>query len=237
MRSLMIIAALPLAACSVSDKGVAGTGSGSTRQFAVTDFTKVALKGSDDVDVRTGGAFSVRAEGPSEVLDKLVIARDGDTLKIGRKSNSGFNWGSGKGARVFVTMPSIGGAAITGSGDMTIDTAQGDRFEAAATGSGSIQLGKLATKEASFSITGSGDITASGTADKLDLSIAGSGDIDVAGVATSAASASIAGSGNIRANVTGQASVSIMGSGDADMGSGAVCTINKLGSGEVRCGK
>ena len=62
---------LGLGACSMNwndDKqgpGVAATGSGASRSFAVTDFTGVDLRGSDDVDVRVGGAFSVRAEGPS----------------------------------------------------------------------------------------------------------------------------------------------------------------------------
>lgn len=237
MRSLIILAMLPLAACSTGHQGAASSGTGTTRQFAVTDFNSVALKGSDDVEVKTGSGFSVRAQGPSDVLDKLLLERDGDTLKIGRKPQSGFNWGGGPGARIFVTMPRLASAALTGSGDLTLDRVDGDSFNAETTGSGSIRIGQLAAKDAAFSVTGSGDIGAAGKADKLDLSITGSGDIDAAGVSAAAASASIAGSGSIRANVSGRASVSILGSGDADMGNNAVCTINKLGSGDVHCGK
>lgn len=237
MRTLVMIAMLPLAACSMGDREVAATGNGSTRTFAVADFTKVALKGSDDVEIRTGSAFAVRAEGPSAVPDKLLIERDGDTLKIGRKSSTGFSWGGPEGARVFVTMPQLASVNLTGSGDMSIDRVDGDRFDAASTGSGSIKLAKLAAREAAFSVTGSGDIAAAGKAGKLDLSVAGSGDIDAGGLSADAAAASITGSGSIRANVAGPASVSILGSGDADLGSNAVCSTSKLGSGEVRCGK
>lgn len=237
MRTLIMVAMLPLAACSTGDHEVAATGKGSTRAFAVTDFTKVALKGSDDVEIKTGGAFAVHAEGPSAVLDKLLIERDGDILKIGRKSSTGFNWGGHEGARVFVTMPQLALVKLTGSGDMSIDHVDGDRFDAAGTGSGSIRVASLTVREAAFSVTGSGDISAAGKAGKLDLAVAGSGDIDAGGLSADAAAASITGSGSIRANVAGPASVSILGSGDADLGSNAVCSTSKLGSGEVRCGK
>lgn len=237
MRALFMLALVPLTACSVSSGAtVKGEGSGSTRSFAVADFTGVVLKGSDDVEIRTGGGFSVRAEGPSDVLDRLQIERDGDTLKIGRSPDSSFSWGTHRGAKIFVTLPKLQSASVTGSGDMTVDKAEADDFDASTAGSGSIRIDQLQAQKASLSIAGSGDIAASGAAQKLSLSIARSGDIDAAGLSAREASASIAGSGSIRANVKGPANVSIMGSGDADMGSDAQCSISKVGSGTVRCG-
>lgn len=238
----LVPALLPLAACSGAsffsgDDGVAATGSGSSRSFAVADFTGVSLRGSDDVSVTLAATFSVRAEGPSEVLDRLKIERDGDMLKIGRKSDPSFNWGSYKGAKIFVTLPRLTSANVAGSGDMTVAAAEGDSFEASNAGSGSIAIGALKVKSADFNIAGSGEISAKGTADKLKIAIAGSGDIDVAGVKASSADASIAGSGSVRADVNGPATVQILGSGDVDMGSNATCTTSKLGSGSVTCGK
>lgn len=242
MRALILLTAIPLAACSGGgifggSSGVSASGSGTSRTFDVADFTGVALRGSDDVDVRLGSGFSVRADGPSDVLDQLKIERDGDTLKIGRKANPSFNWGNRGGARVFVTLPRLSAASIGGSGDMAVDGAVGDAFEASTAGSGSITIANLKVKSADFSIAGSGDIKASGRADTLKMAIAGSGDIDAAGVKAAAADASIAGSGSISADVNGEATVSILGSGDADMGKGATCTTTKLGSGSVTCGK
>ena len=80
MRAMLLLLALlltaaPLAACSVDGDdggpGASAAGTGTARTFAVAGFTGVALRGSDDVDVRVGPAFSVRAEGPSAELDKL----------------------------------------------------------------------------------------------------------------------------------------------------------------------
>lgn len=238
----MISALLPLSACSgagIFDGGeaVAATGTGTSRSFPVADFTGVSLRGSDDVDIKIASTFSVRAEGPSEVLDRLKIERDGTTLKIGRKSDSSFNWGGSKGAKIYVTLPRLARANVAGSGDMKVGSAEGDDFEASNAGSGSITIAAIKVKSAEFNIAGSGDIVVDGSADKLSMSIAGSGAINARGVKAGSADASVAGSGSISADVNGPATVSILGSGDADMGKGATCTTTKMGSGSVSCGK
>ena len=236
MRSLILLAALPLAACGMaSGSGAVGTGTGSTRDFALTGFKAVTLTGSDDVDVKIGPNFAVHATGPSEVLDQLLIERDGDTLKIGRKPVIGFSWG-GKGAKISVTMPQITAAELTGSGGMTIDQVKIAEFKAATTGSGDLGIAALDVQNGDFSVTGSGSISARGKAAALALSIMGSGDIDAKGVTAGSADVSIMGSGSANTTVNGAAKVNIMGSGDADLGAGATCTTSKMGSGKVTCG-
>ena len=237
-----LIAALPLAACSYhsdddSKPGVAGSGTGTSRSFAVADFTGVDLRGSDDVDVRVGTGFSVRAEGPSAELDKLKIEKIGDTLRVGRVNGSGFHWGSShKGVTIYVTMPRIVEAAIAGSGDMTVDRVDGQSFKGETAGSGDLDVASLNVQSGDFSIAGSGGMKLKGSSKHLKIAIAGSGDVDAGGVKAEGADVSVAGSGGVRADVTGPARVSVMGSGDIDLGSGAKCTTTKMGSGDVHCG-
>ncbi|UIJ45938.1 DUF2807 domain-containing protein [Sphingomonas cannabina] len=245
MRKVMIVlAALPLAACGSvamgNDSGskVSASGSGASRSFQVAGFDHVDLRGFDDVDVKVGPAFSVRAEGPIEELDKLDIRKDGTTLKVGRVNQNGFNWGDhhGKGVRVYVTMPAMKGASVAGSGDMTVDRVAGGDFDGSIAGSGNLTIGELGVNTADLSIAGSGDLKASGQAARMKVSIAGSGDVDAPGLKASTADVSIAGSGGVHANISGQAEVSLMGSGDVDLGPNAHCSTSKMGSGEVRCG-
>ena len=237
----IVITALPLVACSYgsdydSKPGVAGSGTGTARSFAVADFTNVDLRGSDNVDVRVGTGFSVRAEGPSAELDKLKIEKDGDTLKVGRINGHGFHWGDHKDVTVFVTMPRIAEANIAGSGNMTVDRVDGQSFAGNTAGSGNLEVAALNVQDGKFAIAGSGNIKARGSARHLKMDVAGSGDVDAAGVKAEEANVSIAGSGAARANVTGPAKVSVMGSGDVDLGSGAKCTTSKMGSGNIHCG-
>jgi hypothetical protein len=243
MRAYVFAALLPLAACgNIGDDdregaGVQPTGSGTSRSFAVSDFTAVELAGPDNVDVRVGSAFSVRAEGDEAQLAKLRIERIGDRLKVGRQRRSGFSWSSGDGVKVFVTMPRITAAELAGSGNLSVDRAEGARFVGDLAGSGNLSVGMLAVRDAELSIAGSGNVRAVGSTEMLKIDIAGSGDVAAEGLTATSASVSIAGSGNVRARVDGDAKVSIMGSGDVDLGDRARCQTSKMGSGSVRCGR
>lgn len=242
MRALLLTAGLllPLGACTVSGDddrtpGVAAQGTGGTRTYPAADFTEVDLRGADNVDIRVGPGFSVRADGDSELLDHLKITREGNVLRIGRTRSSGWSWGGGR-AKVSITMPALSAASVAGSGDMTADRAQGAAFKASVAGSGNLRVDALSVERADVSLAGSGNARLGGTARQLQVNIAGSGDVEAGDLRATQADVSIAGSGGVRAQVDGPAKVSVMGSGDVDLGDKARCQVSKVGSGSVRCG-
>lgn len=238
MRRFALLALVPLAACSgaARSEDAPDNSPKASRTFAVDQFIAVNLAGPDDVDVRVGPGFSVRAEGSQKVLDRLEITRDGDSLKIRRKNDTGFSWGgSDRGAKIYVTMPRMTTASLTGSGEMTVDKVSGDAFAANSAGSGDLSIGTLNVVSATLSITGSGDLKVAGTAKTGTFSIAGSGDIEAPQFKSSSASVSVMGSGSLSAAVAGAASVNATGSGDVTLTGGAKCTTAKAGSGDVEC--
>ena len=241
MRGMAMLMLLPLAACGNASgdggeaSGIAGTGSGNARSYQAAGFTGVDLAGSDDVDVRIGSTFVVRAEGAPEDLDRLRIRVDGDTLKVDRRSRTGMNWGGHK-VVIHVTMPRLAEASISGSGSLRADRVEGEEFEGDLAGSGDLVLGAMQVDKASFDIAGSGSVKASGDAGALSIDIAGAGDVEAPELRARSADVSIAGSGNVRAAVAGPAKISIMGSGDVNLGPQARCQTSKMGSGSVRCG-
>ena len=237
MLGTAMIGAATLSACSTGGDdgpGIAPTGSGTSHTFAADGFTAIDLGGSDDVDVRTGPAFSVRAEGPTDELDRLRIARNGDTLTIGRKRNL-LSWGSHPKVKIYVTLPQLREANIAGSGTMMVDRVSGDRFETGIAGSGDLNIAALTANEVEASIAGSGNVRAGGAIKRLEINIAGSGSFDAAGLRADEAEVSIAGSGDVRAAVNGPAQINMLGSGDVDLGPQATCKVSKMGSGSVRC--
>ena len=237
---LAALLAVPVAACSmaigndVGGDGVAASGTGGERSYAVDGFTAIALGAAGDVDVRVGPAFSVKAIGTPAALDKIIVERDGRSLKLTRRK--GMTWPSGDKVRFLVTMPRITGADIGGSGTVTVDRVEGESFDGNIGGSGRLDLRGLKVAKASFAIGGSGEVAAAGTAQALEVSIGGSGRIRAEPLRADTANLTIAGAGDIRATVLRTADVTIMGSGDVTIGGGAKCSVTKMGSGRVRCG-
>ncbi len=239
MRLLILAALLPVTtACHASwekdPRTVTPTGAGATRDFAASGFTAIDLRGPDDVEVRAGPSFSVRAEGDSAVLDQLKIEVVGDTLRVGRKNLHGLSFSSDHGAKIYVTLPALRGALVSGSGDLQVDRAGGD-FNGSVAGSGNLSVAALDARQTQLSLAGSGDMTLAGKAGQLSANITGSGDVEADKLVATGADVSVTGSGSLKAAVKGNASVSLVGSGDVELTSGAKCTVHSVGSGEVRC--
>ncbi len=254
MRGLMMVAAVSLAALSVSgcaymdsdeeqaaereEGAVAGTpaggsGDATTRSYAVSGFTGVTVTGSDNVEIAKGDAFAVTATGDPAVLDRLIIrVRDG-ALEVRRRSGVSIsNRGS---ATVKVTMPVLTSIEAAGSGRITSDTLTGDDASVEIAGSGDVRLTGVAARKLGVAIAGSGAVEVAGTAEEVDAGIAGSGSLNGPTLSARTADISMAGSGSVTMAVSGPAEISMMGSGNVTLTGGATCTTSKMGSGEVNC--
>ncbi|WP_162888176.1 head GIN domain-containing protein [Sphingomonas mesophila] len=238
MRRLLFATAAMIAVAGCNVGGRAETrdaGPEVSRNYGVGGFDRIEVMGPYDVAVTTGGATRVAASGGANLLDETEVLVEKGALVIRPKKHKGmrFNWNDGK-ARFAINVEALRGAAIAGSGDVSVDKVAGD-FDGEVAGSGSIGVGALSGGRTRVEIAGSGEFTAAGQVEALEVDIAGSGDVDMQGLKARTADISIAGSGNVRANASETAAVNIMGSGDVELGGGAKCTVKKAGSGNVRC--
>lgn len=231
----MLIAACSAGAQPGGQAEAGGNGGQTQRSFQVGAFERISLEGAHDVVVTVGGAPSVRAEGDAEVLERLEVRVENGALKIGTERGN-WSWRRRGHATVHVTVPSLTGAAIAGSGDMRIDRVEAQRFAASIGGSGDMEIAALRAQRADFSIAGSGGIRASGQAEEADISIAGHGNMSLDGLQTRRADVSVAGSGDVAIHASESVDASILGSGDINVRGGARCSVSKMGSGDVRCG-
>lgn len=238
-RLFLAVPALLLVSCGHAESEASGSSATGSRSFALADFDRVTLRGSDDVNVITGKSFSVSATGPESALDQLEIVVEDGVLKIGRKPGSSWHIGwsrkGDRGAKITVTMPAIRGASLAGSGDMAVDSAATDAFKVSLAGSGDLKVGNVQAKSVDLNLAGSGNIEIAGRAGSIDISSAGSGNVAAGAVEAETADISLAGSGNVGARATGSASVSIVGSGDVAISGTDKCKTSKLGSGSVTC--
>ena len=236
--ALVIAGVVVFAGCS---RGHAESGGPTvSRNYQVGNFQQVELAGHYDVEIRTGGPVSVSARGPEKVLERLQVEVDGDKLTIHPKDEHGWfhfgNRGSRETVQVVVTLPTLTGATLAGSGVINVDKVQGGNFEGTVAGSGQMNLTSVDVQSLKLNIAGSGSAKAGqGKAQSAEYDIAGSGSLDAGAIQTQQLNVSIAGSGNVNAHASSTAKVDIMGSGDVNIVGGAKCDVSKAGSGNVRC--
>lgn len=230
IATLTLALLVPLAACGSS--AVAAT-----RSYNVTGFSRLRIAGPFDVHVRVGGSPSARATGPQEVIDRLSIEQNDDTLVIKPLPGGWGGWPTGSHGNVVieVSAPQLNGVAIAGSGDVTVDKVRGDRLDLALSGSGDLAVGAVDVDALSATMTGSGDLSIAGKARAAQTLLTGSGDLKAGSLVVDDAQAKLVGSGDLSVGARHTAKVVLAGSGDITIAGPASCSITRSGSGDVHC--
>ncbi|MBB5210698.1 GIN domain-containing protein [Microbulbifer hydrolyticus] len=214
----------------------------SSRSYPLDGFTAIALKGGSNLKVVQGDSFSVSAHGEENdlVFAKAEVKRDTLELSVEPESKSLFGVvtvSSEPDVEFRVTLPTISGIRVTGSGDATADTLESEKLDLRVTGSGLIRVEKVAAESLSTGVTGSGDlILGTVLAVHGSAGITGSGDIRMDNFIGEDFSGQIKGSGDMAiGGKVANLNVTIMGSGDF-MGRGLSATNAGgavMGSGDI----
>lgn len=201
----------------------------------VSGFTKVKLMDSMDVDVVVGKKTSVKVIAPEDLLKKIITEVDGNTLKVHFEKNMKWEraWNN-KNIRVLVTVPSIEGAGIYGSGDLKVKGGKGKELDLTVKGSGDIIMMNADYKSVNISLKGSGDINIDGKCDHASVGIMGSGDISAGKLKCSDVEVKVKGSGDVEVYASKSVVASVSGSGDISvLGSPKEVDKTERGSGDI----
>ncbi len=218
MKARPWMAAAPAAIIAIS---AASAGEQTLNQnFQANRLQIDALIAHLSVKVQDGATgMNVAVDGTQDMVQKLRMSAQGDTLVLSMDSARGDWWGE------MWDWTSVDSDDL----QVTVTVAPGtpvrvEHFIGDAT------IGDI---KAEIKFNSTGGETTIGEVTRAELSIAGSGDISLAR-ATGQIEASIAGSGSIRTGDTGEAAIDIAGGGDVVMGvvSGGL-NIDVAGSGEV----
>ena len=195
-----------------------------TRTLAWTGGNRLVLDLAADVTYVQGPEAKVVVTGPKAVADRVVL--DGDRLTMtdgddtervtfGWDANGPTGWAESERLQITVTAPSVVEFDVVGSSDLSITAYDQDTM--------------------SLSLTGSGDVTASGRARTLTLNMTGSGDADLDALQAVDVRVDVSGSGDASVAPTGEANIALSGSGDVDLaGRPTKVTSSSTGSGDIR---
>ncbi len=191
--------------------GESGSGTSVSVVRDVTPFEDVRLNGSLDVRVRVGKPRSVRVTTDDNLVRHIATEVNGQTLTIGTLRAIAPRIRT----LVEIDLPALHGASLHGSGD--------------------IEITDVAAEALELDILGSGDISATGTADRLRVSISGSGDVGARDLRANTVDVTVFGSGDASVFAETSLDVRIFGSGDVTYrGDPDDLQIDEQGSGRVR---
>lgn len=199
-----------------------------------TGFDEISFCVAGDVYISLGQGFKVVLEGDKDYIDEIVTKVSGGELVIKRDSWTNFN---NKKVIVRITMPSLNGIDVSGSGRVTvIDPLKSDDFEADISGSGKIYLKEVTMGDVECDISGSGSFVAEGAGSmrSLEVDISGSGSYKGESTKIGTFEAHISGSGSCDCYVTEMLKASISGSGSVWYSGNPKIDASISGSGKVR---
>jgi len=232
MKKVKYIALAVLFICSSTAINYAQSSEKETRNLK--GFTKVSFGVPGNLYVNIGQDFKLTLEGDkdflaeieTEVTDgKLVIKRDG--------------WGSFNNKKVIVniTMPSLEGLSVSGSGQAEVsDGLRSGALKLSVSGSGRLFLNDIEAESVDCSISGSGDIIVKGRgrAAEADIDISGSGSYSGESFTLNEADINISGSGSCVCDVKDILEAHVSGSGNISYSGNPKVDARVSGSGRVR---
>ncbi|MGO8701066.1 MAG: head GIN domain-containing protein [Limisphaerales bacterium] len=187
-----------------------GSGNIKTEARNVGSFTKINLSGSPDIAVTIGPELSVAVTTDDNILPVINTTVDGATLNVYSKQS----YHSTQEVKVEITMPALDGVSVSGSGD--------------------IQVAGLKAGELEARVTGSGNVTLKGSAERLRAEVTGSGDVHAGDLSAKRARVNVTGSGDVTVRASAELEATVTGSGDVNY-YGNPPQVNKhvTGSGEI----
>lgn len=215
-------------------KKVNGNGEFTTHTRTVSDYDRVALEGSMDVQLIAGREGNLKVEAESNLMEYIHTEVSGGKLKIFVEKGVNLNPSGRRGIKITVPFESLDHVSLTGSGDIyTSDRISAGKFGVQLTGSGDINL-ELDAAEVAGTLTGSGDISLRGKTRSFECKVTGSGDFEAYDLKAEVVDASVSGSGDIQVHPTQELKARITGSGDITyMGNPRKQDFRTAGSGAV----
>jgi len=213
---------------------IAAPAAAATRNFGITDFTKVRVTGPYKVTLTTGVAPFAKANGSPGALDRLAIEVRGDTLVVQANPSWGGYPGENSGpVEVAIGTHDLTNATLFGAGSLAIDRVKGLTFVLIVQGSGASEIGDVAADQLNITLEGTASAKLAGHANKLTALVRGVSTLQAANLATPVAAISADGTATIDANVTDTARVDGWGAATIRLTGRPSCTLKTAGSTSV----
>jgi len=172
------------------DDAKTGSGNLETVELDLKSFERIKSSGSFDIIVTIDDEQKVLLTIDDNLIDNIKARVKGKTLRIGSRGS----FSTSRGGKFEITVPSLERVSISGSGTVEVRDLDAEEFE--------------------LRVSGSGDITAQGRVEYLEISVSGSGEIDTRDLKAENVFVKVSGSGDADVFASDEFRGSVSGSGD-----------------------
>ena len=219
---------------AVATLALAAPAGAATRNFGITDFTKIRVSGPYKVMVATGVAPFAKATGSPSALDRVAIEVRGDTLVVQANSSWGGYPETDPGpVEISIGTHDLTNSTLFGAGSIAIDKVKGLTFGMIIEGSGATEIGAIAADQLNVTLEGTASARLAGQAKKVTALVRGMSTLNASGLMTPVAAISADGTATIDANVTDTARIDGWGAATIRLSGRPSCTVKTSGSTSV----
>ena len=201
-----------------------------SKDFKVSDFTKLEASGIYDLVLIQGDSPGVKIKASDEVLKKMEVKNDGQSLKIDMVGKMKKN----DKTIVYVTFTNLEDFTYSGVGDVyTEGKINLQKLKCDLTGIGDVSL-DMTCNDLKVDFSGVGDLHISGSGDQAKYDWAGVGDLQAKNMRTKFVDVTLSGVGDVSVNAFENIEIELTGIGDVKYtGSPKNKNINKTGMGKI----
>jgi hypothetical protein len=210
---------------------IEGSGHIVKEERPVSDFSRVSLRGSGDLNVTQGEHESLWIEADDNILPLIETEVRQGMLSIGPKERRELR--PSQPPKINLTVKKLEGLSLSGAVALKVSNLTAEKLDVTTTGSGEITMDGLTANALVVSRSGSGSCTLTGRADTQAIHLRGSGEYRASKLEGRSVTLTISGSGHAVIWAKENLDIKIMGSGRVEYYGQPRITQDVRGSGRV----
>jgi CBS domain-containing protein len=241
MRKAVVIVAIVVAVVAICTvlilKGwpgvVIGSGNLETEEYAFANFTRVEISSAFEFEIKQSGSYSINVTADDNVIDRVQISQDGQTLKI-RVGGVPTSFRSVT-LKALVTMPQLGGLTVSGATRGIVSNFNCTEAVSIAVSGASRVTGDITAGDIEFDVSGASTVQLEGSAADMVAIISGASRFSLGDFTANNADVNISGASTGTINLDGRLDADVSGAstllyiGDPVMGTINVSGASSLG--------
>ncbi|WP_265528469.1 GIN domain-containing protein [Sphingomicrobium marinum] len=202
--------------------------SAETRNFTVTTFDQLIIRGAVDVHVETGVAPYARVIGPARAIPQIEIEQTGRIMTVSVNRSA---WGAnptdgGDPLRIEIGTPSLDRASVNGPGRLRIERIEVDEFSLILGGSGHAEITAMDVERLTVGLAGAGSMRLAGETLEAKVLVRGLSSLQANDLKVRDLNLTVDGNGMVQITATNSAELQTRGAGDIALQGRPACTLN-----------